>query len=147
MFWRALAVDAENAEAYCGLGTVLRRMGQYDEAISAYDRALAIRPDYTDAISGLGRVHLEAGNLATAKSVFTQAMALEPTKLPVLFSLAFASKVQSDDPVFANLKALLPQEPSLSPRAREQLHFALAKAYDETGDRERGFRHQLQGSV
>jgi Tfp pilus assembly protein PilF len=147
LFWRVLALDPTHPEAYCGLGTVLRRLGQYGEAEAAFKQACALRPGYADALTGLGSVYLESGNLNAAREVFSQAMAVAPERPIVLYNLAMAGKVRSGDPVLANLEALTQRENSLPSRAREQMHFALAKAYEDTGDRERGFNHQLQGNA
>jgi Flp pilus assembly protein TadD len=146
-FWRAVANDTENPASYYGLGSVLRRMGHYDEASAAYNQALTLRPDYADAIAGLGTISLEMGNLADARTAFAKAMSLQPDNVANLYMLAFASEVHKSDPVFANLKDLLAKEPSMPSQSRERLHFALAKAYEETGEREQAFRHQLQGNA
>jgi tetratricopeptide (TPR) repeat protein len=147
LFWRLLAIDPAHAEAYCGLGTVLRRLGQHGEAEAAYQQAFALRPNYCDALLGLGSVHLETGDLDAAKAAFTRAMGLAPDRPNVLYSLAMSGKVRAGDPVIANLEGLLERESSMPSRAREQLHFGLAKAYEDTGDRARAFEHQLKGNA
>jgi tetratricopeptide (TPR) repeat protein len=95
----------------------------------------------------MGSVHLETGDLDAAKAAFTRAMGLAPDNPNVLFSLAMAGKVRAGNPVIANLEALLERESSMPSRAREQLHFGLAKAYEDTGDRARAFEHQLKGNT
>lgn len=47
----AVAIDNQNTRALTALGSVRERMGDYQEAINAYDRSLAINP-YQPAVSG-----------------------------------------------------------------------------------------------
>jgi len=48
----ALATDENDADAWCGKGLVLRKMGRFEEAAEAYDRALRIDPNREDAKHG-----------------------------------------------------------------------------------------------
>jgi tetratricopeptide (TPR) repeat protein len=48
----ALATDENDADAWCGKGLVLRKMGRFGEAMEAYDRALRIDPNREDARHG-----------------------------------------------------------------------------------------------
>ena len=48
----ALASDENDADAWCGKGLVLRKLGRFEEAMEAYDHALRIDPDREDAKHG-----------------------------------------------------------------------------------------------
>jgi tetratricopeptide (TPR) repeat protein len=48
----ALATDENDADAWCGKGLTLRKMGRFGEAVDAYDRALRIDPNREDAKHG-----------------------------------------------------------------------------------------------
>jgi len=48
----ALAMDENDADAWCGKGLTLRKMGRFEEAVEAYDRALRIDPNKEDAKHG-----------------------------------------------------------------------------------------------
>ena len=48
----ALATDENDADAWCGRGLTLRKMGRFEEALEAYDRALRIDPNREDARHG-----------------------------------------------------------------------------------------------
>lgn len=50
---RALPNDAKTADAYNNLGWALGQVGQYHEAVKAFEAALAINPDYTLARNNL----------------------------------------------------------------------------------------------
>lgn len=147
LFHHVLTINPEHAEAQCGLGGVLRKLGEYGGAEEAFGRALALQPNFAEASSGLGQILLENGNIEAGRAVLNAAMALAPDNLPVLYTLALAGKIQRGDPVHANLQALQGRELSLPPAAREEFHFALAKAYDDIGEHEHGFGHLVQGNA
>ena len=49
--------------------------------------------------------------------------------------------------MIAALEALLPRASTLTPREQCWLHFALAKAYDDVGERDRGFAQLIEGNA
>lgn len=67
-FKKALADDAENAEAYNLMGYSYRRMGNADSAFKAYAQALSFDPDHRGAIEYLGATYLLVGDLENAEA-------------------------------------------------------------------------------
>lgn len=59
-------------------GLAFRRVGQLDEAESAFLACLAIDPDHVKALVNLGRVRLDADNAADAEEVVRRAVTLDP---------------------------------------------------------------------
>jgi len=50
----ALTADPDHFEALHLLAVVMTRLGQFEDALAAYDRALALRPDDVQALSNRG---------------------------------------------------------------------------------------------
>lgn len=69
-FRSAVQNDPRLFQAWSSLGYALRRTGDYQESLIAYDRALAIEPGYTEAIEYKAEAHLGLGNLGEAKSAY-----------------------------------------------------------------------------
>lgn len=69
-FRTAIGNDPQLFQAWSSLGYALRRSGDYEESLQAYDRALAIQPGYTEAIEYRAEAHLGLGNLDEAKTAY-----------------------------------------------------------------------------
>jgi tetratricopeptide (TPR) repeat protein len=66
LFQKAVSANPKDHRAYNMLGYSLRHVGNYKEAISAYNAALTLKPDYAEALEYRGGAYLKAGNLAAA---------------------------------------------------------------------------------
>jgi tetratricopeptide (TPR) repeat protein len=66
----AASREPDNYQAHSDIGYVLRRLGDYPEALRAYDRALAIRPDYWRAVEYRGEAYLRLARLEEAKQAY-----------------------------------------------------------------------------
>ncbi len=60
-YYQVLELDPNNAEIYLGLGKVLAKKGQLDQAIVAYQRSLQIQPDLEEAIYQLEKLRQRPG--------------------------------------------------------------------------------------
>jgi tetratricopeptide (TPR) repeat protein len=61
-FARALALEANFAEAWLGRGNVLLELNRVEEALACYDRAIAIQPDFATAYFNRGRGRMLLGH-------------------------------------------------------------------------------------
>jgi tetratricopeptide (TPR) repeat protein len=75
---RAIAVDAEFANAHNNLGNVLRLKGDTESAAAAYREAIRLRPDFVDAHHALGTLLVNLGQFAPAVESLTRALSLNP---------------------------------------------------------------------
>jgi tetratricopeptide (TPR) repeat protein len=66
-FARATELDPALHQAWNYLGYTSRKLGDYQAALSAYDRALALQPDFPEAIEYRGHAYLGLDRLADAK--------------------------------------------------------------------------------
>lgn len=60
-YYQALELDPNQAEIYLGLGKVLAKKGQLDQAIVAYQRSLQLQPDLEEAIAQLEKLRQRPG--------------------------------------------------------------------------------------
>ncbi len=65
-------------EAFCNLGSILRKQGLVDEAISLYRRALALKPGFAEAWCNLGVALKELNRLDEAADAYRQALRIKP---------------------------------------------------------------------
>lgn len=67
-FRKAIEYDAALFQAWSGLGYTLRRQGEFDAALAAYDKAIALEPRYAEAVEYRAEAYLELGRLDEAKA-------------------------------------------------------------------------------
>ena len=143
----ALTSNPEDVDAMAGMASAMIIAGQHAEAVALCRRAIALRPDFAPAASVLGRALAEVGEMGEALTLARRTVRLAPERPEFCFNLAQLAKVRPDDAVLDALEAMLPRAASLSTRELCWLHFALAKAYDDIGERDRGFAHLLDGNA
>jgi len=130
-----------------GLASALAATGGHAESLALCRRAVALRPDSASAASQLALRLAEIGELEPAADFGRRAVELAPDRLENSFNCVSITKIQPGDPVLVVLESALRREDSLSNREKCWLHFALAKAFDDLGDRARGFGHLLRGNA
>jgi tetratricopeptide (TPR) repeat protein len=69
-FTRATELDPVMHEAWNYLGYTNRKLGDYQAALSAYDRALNLKPGFVEAIEYRGHAYLGLNRLADAKDAY-----------------------------------------------------------------------------
>ena len=143
----ALAESPEHAEAMTGLANSLKNMGRHGEALVPARRAVELWPHSPSPAGLLGSVLAEMGALEEARAHFRRAVALAPDRPEYGYFVVQLEKVEPDDEALKALEAILPESALLPVRERTFLHFALAKAYDDIGERDRGFAQLLQGNA
>ncbi len=71
-FESAISAKDDLYQAHTSLGYALRKLGDYEQAVAAYDRALAINPGYGEAIEYRGEAYLHLDQLEAAKDAYMQ---------------------------------------------------------------------------
>jgi len=69
-FQRAVRLDTGMFQAWNYVGYTNRKLGDYDEALGAYERALALQPDYPEAIEYRAEAYLAVGRLKDAEQSY-----------------------------------------------------------------------------
>ncbi len=74
------AIEAEDcaADAYCNLGIIESREGDYPKAIDCFTLCLKLNPRHYEAHYNLANLYSEVGNLPLAKLHYGTAIELEP---------------------------------------------------------------------
>jgi tetratricopeptide (TPR) repeat protein len=89
---------------------------------------------------------MEVGRAADATMAFDRAVSLQPGLVAAWYNRADGKRFTVDDPDIAAMQALLAPGRVQAHEDRIRLHFALGKAYLDTGDGERAFAHLGEGN-
>jgi tetratricopeptide (TPR) repeat protein len=76
-FRSAVKQNSRHHEGFGSLGYALRKIGQYDEALKAYDRALAMKPNYAEALEYRAEAYLGLNRVEDAKSDYRRLVGLD----------------------------------------------------------------------
>jgi tetratricopeptide (TPR) repeat protein len=134
-------VAAQNAEV-----RALEALGQFDEALAAARAIVKAHPKDAQAHMTLGKLLGQAGHSAEAAAHYLRAARLSPELSDAWQGLARNKRFTPDDaPLVARMNAALAL-PNQSPLARQMMHFALGKAYDDVGDYQEAMRNFEAGN-
>lgn len=146
-FERALALEPRYAPAQNGLGAVYGRLGEGAAAGAAFRAALELDPGLGDAACNLGRVLLESGAVDEAVGWFERALELNPANSSYYLQLIRSRSAPLDPRRLAALEALGAPGRGLTPAARIDLHFGLAKAYEDAERYDDAFAQLVAGNA
>ncbi len=86
---KALAIDANNGEAYTSLASLYDSRGRYKEAETAYKKAIALTPNYATTYHWYGMLLLEFSSRSDESiDLFLKAQALDPYSAIINTALA-----------------------------------------------------------
>lgn len=147
LYERARALRPKSAVVLAGLASALMPLDRHQEALDLLEEAVALRPRLPMAWGGLGNVKEQLGDMESAKDAFMHAIRLAPRRPGFYAGLFNATKVQAGDPLIERLENLAHDGRTL--RKQEQIVrlFALAKAYDDIGEKARAFDCLLEGNA
>jgi Flp pilus assembly protein TadD len=77
-FEEAVAMDAENSNAWNGLGWARFNGGDSDAAVPAFEKCVELEPEHPAGLNGLGQVYLSWGEFETAEKYLTKAAPKAP---------------------------------------------------------------------
>jgi tetratricopeptide (TPR) repeat protein len=69
-FTESTYLDPSLHEAWNYVGYTNRKLGNYDDALAAYDKALSIKPGYPDALEYRGEAYLGVGRIPDAQQAY-----------------------------------------------------------------------------
>jgi tetratricopeptide (TPR) repeat protein len=145
-FRAALRAQPDNVAALNGAGDALNILGRPEEAQNAFHRMLARTPDNAVAHFGLASAAAQLGDAATARMELERAIALAPKRATYHRALAELARFVAGDPRLAALETLARGARSLPDNEKVELHFALAKAYDDLSRYDDAFVHLEKGN-
>ena len=77
---------SDEASAFCKLGNELQALGQYREAIAAYDNSIALEPGYLAALNNRGVAFLALRQPLEAIVSYETALALDPDFVEAIYN-------------------------------------------------------------
>ncbi|HUB85139.1 MAG TPA: sulfotransferase, partial [Rhizomicrobium sp.] len=146
-FRAVLRAQPENAAALNGAGTALNILGRTEEALTAFRRLRALAPQNAEAYFGAASALLQTGDTGGARAELEQAIALAPKRATYHRALAELERFTASDPRLPALETLAREEGDLSDDQKVELHFALAKAYDDLKRYDDAFLHLEKGNA
>jgi tetratricopeptide (TPR) repeat protein len=144
---KAVAQQPDMAMARAGLGNALSALGRTVEAHGVLENALALDPNNAAAQFGLGSVMEQLGRLEDARRAYERAVALASDFPAYHRALAGIRRFTENDPRLAALEGLTRDDASFPDDQRVELHFALAKAYDDLKRYASAFEHLQKGNA
>jgi tetratricopeptide (TPR) repeat protein len=145
-FEQASRLKPDLTTAHSGLGFSLYATNKPELALASFERALALEPGNAEALRGLGLALEALGRLAEAQDALERAVAIAPASPSYRRVLAQVKRFEAGDPQISAMEELLGNASSLSDAGRIDLHFALAKAYQDIGQQDRSLAHLLAGN-
>jgi len=85
-----------NAEVYYEIGSLYRKVEQYERAIENLEEAINLRSDFVDAYNQLGITYHDQGKFVEALTVFRATTQLEPANAHHFYNLGTAQKILRD---------------------------------------------------
>lgn len=142
-----LVRQPDHVDALAGMANTLKNLGRHAEALALARKVVVMRPNFAPAASLLGSILAELGSIDEAEAEHRRSAALAPDRPETLYHLTLLTRVRRDDGTLDALEAMLPRVGSLPPREQSLILFALAKAYDDIGERDLGFDYLLKGNA
>jgi Flp pilus assembly protein TadD len=143
----AVGLKPANPEALCNWGLALAELGRFEDADAKYRQAIAVNPAFAGAYNNIGLLLKARGRLPEAAAAFEAAIRLAPRDPSYYDNLAAVKPFAAGDRHVAALEALANDVAALSPVDQVHLHFALAKACEQTGRPQDAFEHLLTGNA
>ena len=140
----AIALDESNFRSFYLLAFSHQRLGNYSAAEKYYLRAMELDPTYLGGWIHLGQVQLDNQQPGKAESAFSRALNIDPGNAAALTGMARFHIAKRDfERAIDPLKKALEIQPTAN-----QLHYYLAMAYRQSGDRELARQHlDLRGTT
>lgn len=144
-FQTALAAQQDNVAALAGAGDTLSILGRTAEAQQAFKKLLARDAGNAMAHFGMGTVLAQLNRPAEARAAFERTVMLAPKRATYHRALAEVARFVEGDPRLAALETLTREE--MPDDQKIEMHFALAKAYNDLQRWEAAALHLQKGNA
>ena len=135
---KAIFIKPSNANNQANLALVLARLGDHELAIKHANKAITLEPKNPNGYFTLGNIQFIHGDTNNAINSYHKALEIDPFRGNAYYLIAAAKKITLEDkPFIHKMEAMLNK--SMSLEARQNLLFALGKAYDDLKDVDKAF--------
>ena len=143
---KALAERPDYPAALNNLGNSLYALSRPRQSLTAFEKLLALEPDHAWGQFGAGNALQILGRLEEAREAYGRAVALSGNIPTFHRALAETKRYAEGDPQLAVMEDLAKNIAEFSESEQIELHFALAKAYDDIAYQARAFEHLVAGN-
>ncbi|HUE65585.1 MAG TPA: sulfotransferase [Rhizomicrobium sp.] len=143
---RALQVNPRFAQAHSNLAAALLSLDRIDDAVAACERAISLDRGNAEAQAQAGTTFLALGKFEEARRRLGEAVRLAPSNPSFYGKLVSCYTVEPADPHLKAMEQLHARIDELPGDGPTELHFALAKAYTDTGEHQRAFDQLTKGN-
>src|SRR5579859_5289932 len=143
----ALRCQPDLSDAHTNLGILLREEGEVAKSVEEFRRSLVLRPDDAFIADNFGNALRDSEQDEKGVAVIERAVRLAPFHAEFHHTLAMTNTYQRGDWRVDALQTLAAFLPQLSPEDQLHTHFALAKVYEDFGEGEQSFRHQVEANA
>ena len=145
---QAVQLAPDSANAHNTLGQTLQALGRQQDALAAFERAANLPGTIAeDALVARATTLMESGDKEAAIAAFERVLQVFPNSTKAITARCDAKKFVMGDPDISAMETALAH--SIKPSINEQmsLHFALGKAYLDTGDSAQAFAQLNAGNA
>ena len=137
-FRTALQYQPEHWRALQMLGQALHHAGRLDEALDCYRQSISINPDHAAAYSNMADTLKFMGDIDAAVHNYRRALQLDPGRYSTYRALASCKHFTKNDDDIKTMEDIL-NRPDMTGEQKMHVNYALAKAYEDTGDFDHSF--------
>ena len=145
LYQKLLISHPERVQTWCNLGSVYSKLGNVDKARAAYKSALDRDPNFIAALTNLALLEGQDGDWRLALKLYYKILLLQPTNGEIYCDLSRFKKFSKNDPDISKMEKLMGTN-IISSQDRMFLGYALAKAYEDTGQLDKSFSNLILGN-
>ena len=145
-FNQAIRLKPDLAVAYSNRGNALSESGQAEAALASYDEAVRLKPDYANAFFNRGNVQGGLGLFDEAVESYNEAIRLIPGYAEAYYNRSCLEEYsQVSDAELDFMERQIKRKDLAGPELKNY-YFALANAYERSGDCKKHFALLLEGN-
>lgn len=142
----AASIAPNRPDIQGNLATVLETAGHLDEAATVLDASIRRSPADARLRCQRARLMVKVGDMAAAESALRDALRIDPICAAAYFELSDIKQFEADDDDLQQMERIAATADELPVPDRIDLHFALAKAREDSGRYDDAFEQLSRGN-
>ncbi len=148
---RLVKIEPENPQSWITIAAAATRLMRQEEALEAYEQAAQLQPQEVRLRLSIGHIHKTLGRREESEAAYKAVLAMDPGQAEAYWSLADLKNYSFSDAEIAAMlvlrSKLLPGGGDKTARSQTaQLHFALAKAFEQRRSYAEAFTYYALGN-